>query len=134
MGYATTTTGYVTDVTKTKDRRTLKSEYINGSYVNIFQDVDTTVERFVGLSSSDANTVCTRSSTSTLDNVTRQYLGGIRVTVGSGTARTWLQIFGCWGTEVTSQKVRDAESNLYSVTVTTRDYTISVPGFTPTYF
>lgn len=128
MGYATTTTGHVDPISVSKDRRLLKSDYINGIFTNVFQNTTTTVEQYRGLSQTDAESVCVSSTSSTLSGVTRSYLGGVRVTIASGMTRTWFTVMGCWGTEVSSVLSRDSDSHLFSVTKTTKTMTIDVPG------
>ena len=127
MGYATTTTGHVGETDRTKERRYLKSEVVNGTFVNVFQDVQTSTDVYRGLSKTDAESLCTSSSSSTLGSTTRNYLGGVRVTVGSGTSSTWFTLYGCWGTEISSKMVKDGDSHLYDVVRTARTMNITVP-------
>lgn len=130
MGYSTTSTGLVGVTDVSKEHATLKSEVINGTFVNVFQTADVSTTVYRGLSRSDAESVCTRSYSSTLGGTTRTYLGGIKVTVANGGASTWFSVFGCWGTEVTSRMAQDGDSHLFNVTVTTKVLNVTVPSAT----
>lgn len=72
------------------------------------------------------------SETSTLNGVTRNYLGGATLTQNApqGSPSAWCWSAGCWGTKVTTSLNRIGDTNLYHVTKTTVVYTVSGSGNT----
>lgn len=92
---------------------------INNNYCRLIQTTTTTTETWVGLKYSDADSVCVASETSVLNGVTRNYLGGARITVSASGVSQWATIEGCWGTKISSQLSRMGDTNLYMVTKTT---------------
>ena len=125
--YATTTTGHHPHITVQKDSRVVLQMTINNSTGVIRQDITRTEEKWVGLSYTDASSVCTSSETSTLDNTTRQYLGGAKLTF-TGVGTYWNTVENCWGTRVTSQLQQMGETNLYQVNKITEEMTVSLVG------
>lgn len=126
--YATTTTGHRPHVTVSKDTRVLQSMNISSTYCRLIQSTTTTTEVWLGLSYADAQSVCVASETSTLGGTTRDFLGGARITVGSGGTSIWTTIEGCWGTKVSSQLSRMGDTNCYQVTRTTQEFVVSNNG------
>lgn len=90
----------------------------------------TTTETWLGLSYTDAESVCVASESSTLNGVTRSYLGSAKITVSTGGVSVWNTIDGCWGTKVTSQLSRMGDNNCYQVTRTTTEMTVTNAGGT----
>ena len=126
--FATTSTGHREHVTVSKASRVVQAISMNGTFCRLIQSTVTTTETWQGLSYSDAESVCTASESSTLNNVTRSYLGAAKITVGSGGASLWTTIFDCWGTKVTSQLSRMGDTNCYEVTRTTQKMTVANNG------
>lgn len=126
--YASTSTGHRPHVTVAREKKVIQSMNINNEYCRLIQTSETTTETWVGLSYSDADSVCVASETSTLYGTTRQYLGGAKITVASGGVSIWATIEGCWGTRVTSQLSRMGDTNLYAVTKTTTVMTVTNAG------
>ena len=125
--YATTTTGHHPHITVSKDSRVVLQMSINNNTGVIRQDTTRTEEKWVGLSYTDALSVCTASETSTLDNTTRQYLGGAKLTF-TGVGTYWNTVENCWGTRVTSQLQKMGETNLYQVSKITEEMTVEKVG------
>lgn len=90
----------------------------------------TTTETWTGLLKDDAIELCKASTSSTKDGVERPYLGGVKITVGGSGAYTWATIEECWGTQVTSSIQRIGDTNLYDVTTTTTEMTVTASGGT----
>lgn len=128
--YATTTTGHREHVTVNKDTRVIQSMSINSTWCRLVQTTTTTTETWTGLSYTDASGVCTASESSVLNGTTRAYLGAARITVASGGVSQWATIEGCWGTKVSSQLSRMGDTNLYQVTRTTQEMTVTNDGGT----
>lgn len=126
--YATTSTGHREHVTVSKESRVLQAMNINSTYCRLIQTSTTTTETWVGLSYTDANTVCTASESSVLDGTTRAYLGGAKITVSASGSTIWATIEGCWGTKVTSQLSRMGDTNCYQVTKTTQELAVTNNG------
>lgn len=125
--YATTTTGHHPHITISKDSRVVLMMNINNGTGVIRQNVIRTEEQYVGLSYSDALSVCTASETSTLNNTTRNYLGGAKLTF-AGIGTYWNTVENCWGTRVTSQLQKMGDTNLYQVSVITEEMTVTKVG------
>ena len=100
--FASTTTGHREHVSVQRDVKVLQSMSINNSYCRLIQTTETTTETWVGLSYNDANGVCVASESSTLNGVTRAYLGGARISVSVSGVTNWATIEGCWGTKISS--------------------------------
>ena len=126
--YATTTTGHREHVTVSKTSKVLQAMAINNNYCRLVQTTTTTTEEWLGLSYTDAQSVCVASETSTLGGVTRNYLGSAKITVTTSGASTWATIDGCWGTKVTSQLSRMGDTNCYQVTKTTEQMSVTNYG------
>ena len=126
--YATTTTGHREHVSKSADTRVLQAMSINSNYCRLIQMTTTTTETWVGLSYTDANALCVASETSTLNGYTRSYLGGAKISVSGTGVTTWATIEGCWGTKVVTQIQRMGDTNLYQVSRTTTEYTVTNNG------
>lgn len=130
--YATTTTGHREHVSVNKDSRVLQLMNISGNQCRLIQSTVTTTETWLGLSYADASSVCVASESSTLDNVTRNYLGSAKITFSSGGVSVWNTCDGCWGTKVTSQLSRMGDNNCYQVVRTTTEMEVSNVGGTLT--
>lgn len=126
--YATTTTGHREHITVNKTTKVLQAMAINNNYCRLVQTTTTTTEEWLGLSYTDAQSVCVASETSTLGAVTRNYLGSAKITVRTSGASTWATIDGCWGTKVTSQLSRMGDTNCYQVTKTTEQMSVTNYG------
>ena len=130
--YATTTTGHKPHVSSSVDTKVVQQLIVWGNIDGtITQKAETTVEEWDGLSYDDAHGLMVASETSTLNGVTRNYLGGATLTqnVSSGPA-AYCWATGCWGTKVTTSYNKMGETNLYHVTKTTVVYTVSGSGNT----
>lgn len=110
-------------VRKSTDYRTLRLFAIGQAQGVISQKTVSTEETWTGLSRSDAEDLCVASVSSTLSGVTRNYLGGIKVRIGSGGVTAWAEADECWGRRVTTSIQRIGDTNLYSVSRTTEDMT-----------
>lgn len=128
--YATTTTGHRQHVTVDKSSKVLQAMSINNTYCRLMQSTVTTTEEWLGLNYTDAQSVCTASESSTLNGVTRNYLGSAKISVATSGASTWATIDGCWGTKVTSQLSRMGDTNHYQVKTTTEVMTVTNAGGT----
>lgn len=128
MGFATKETGHVARLRRTTERRTLKAEVVLGAYVQVLQRAVTETEEWRGLSWADAVSLDVNEDSSTLGGVSRAWLGGVRVTVSSGTASQWFTVFACRGTEVRTDIARVGDTALFDVSRRTTTYTVSVPG------
>ena len=62
--YATTTTGHREHVSVNKDKKVLQAVNINNTFCRLIQTTTTTQEMWVGLSYSDADSVCIASESS----------------------------------------------------------------------
>ena len=62
---------------------------------------------------------------STLNGVTRPYLGDARLTSQGG---AYVTAIGCWGVKVNSTLSKTGDTNLYEVTVTTTELTVRGTG------
>lgn len=124
--YATTTTGYIPHINKTKDTKIVADlSYWGSTWGHILQDTTTTVDRYVGLSYSDALSLLTSTEESTLGGVTRQHLGDARLTSEGG---AYVTAIGCWGLKVTSAIQKMGDTNLYEVTRTTTELSVRGTG------
>jgi hypothetical protein len=85
--YATTTTGYHPNVSKNKDTKVLQALSINNNYVRLIQTSTTTTEEWLGLSYTDANSLCIASERSNLNGVTRNYLGSARIEISTSAVK-----------------------------------------------
>lgn len=130
--YANTTNGHREHVAVSKDIKVLQAISMNNTYCRLIQSSVTTTEVWLGLSYTDASSVCVASEQSTLNGTTRNYLGSAKIQVGSGGASLWTTIDGCWGTKVTSQLSRMGDNNCYQVTKTTQELTVTNDGGTLT--
>ena len=117
--YANTTNGHREHVNKSKDSRVVLSMLISGTSGVIVQTTETTIETWTGLNYTDANGLLLASETSNLNGTPRNYLGGAKLTVGSGGVSAWNTIEHCWGTKVSSSLQRMGDTNLYAVQRTT---------------
>ena len=126
--YATTTTGHREHVTVNKTTRVLQAMSINNNYCRLVQTTTTTTEEWRGLNYTDAQSVCVASETSTLNGVTRSYLGSAKISVTATASTSWATIDGCWGTKVTSQLSRMGDTNCYQVTKTTEQMSVTNYG------
>ena len=130
--YANTTNGHRPHVSSSVDTKVVQQLIVWGNIDGtITQKAETTVEEWYGLSYTDANNLMEASETSTLNGVTRNYLGGATLAQAHGypvAAYCWAT--GCWGTKVTTTLNRMGDTNLYHVTKTTVDYTVYGSGDT----
>lgn len=126
--YATTTTGHREHTTVNKATRVLQAMSINNNYCRLVQTTTTTTEEWRGLNYADAQSVCVASETSTLNGVTRNYLGSAKISVTATASTAWATIDGCWGTKVTSQLSRMGDTNCYQVTKTTEQMSVTNYG------
>lgn len=126
--YATTETGHREHVSTSKSSKVIQAMNINGMYCRLIQTSDVTTEEWLGLNYSDAQSVCVASESSSLNGVTRPYLGSARISVSSGGASQWATVSGCWGTRVTSQLQRMGDTNCYHVTRTTEILSVTNSG------
>lgn len=124
--YATTTTGYISNVSKTKDTKIVADlTYWGNTWGHILQDTTVTVDRWVGLSYSDAVSLLTSTEESTLGGVTRQHLGDARLSSEGG---AYVTAIGCWGVKVTSTIQKMGDTNLYEVSRTTTELAVRGTG------
>lgn len=128
--YATTTTGHREHVTVNKSTKVLQGLNLVNTYCRLIQTTSTTTEEWRGLNYADAMSVCTSSETSTLNGVTRPYLGSAKLSVSSGGQSRWATIDGCWGTRISSQLSRMSDTNCYEVKKTTEVMTVTNYGGT----
>ena len=128
--YATTTTGKREHVQQSKDSRVILAMHISGVEARIIQTTETTVDEYLGLSYTDAQSLCTASESSTLNGTTRAYLGSAKLTVSTGGTSVWNTVEACFGTRITSQLSRMGDTNHYRVTKTTQVMTITNSGGT----
>lgn len=120
--YATTTTGYMPNVSKTKDTKIVADlTYWGNTWGHIVQDTTVTIDKWVGLSYSDALSLLTSTEESTLNGVTRPFLGDARLISEGG---AYVTAIGCWGLNVTSAIQKMGDTNLYEVTRTTTDFSV----------
>ena len=128
--YANTTNGHRTNVSKSVDTKVVQQLIVWGNIDGtITQKAETTVEEWFGLSYTDANNLIEASETSTLNGVTRNYLGGATLTQNHGfpvAAYCWAT--GCWGKKITTTINRMGDTNLYHVQKTTTEYTVYGSG------
>lgn len=125
MGYATD--GHRDKVRVQKNQRVIRQMNLNGWQAVIIQNETVSEETWVGLSQTEAENYCVASESSTLNGVTRNYLGGCTV---SNTTPFLASVIAtsCWGTRVQSQMQRMGDTNLYQVTKTTTDYDVYAPS------
>lgn len=124
--YATTTTGYIPHVSKTKDTKIVANlTYWGNTWGNILQDTTVTIDRWVGLSYSDAQSLLVSTEESTLNGVTRPFLGDARLISEGG---AYVTAIGCWGLKVTSAIQKMGDTNLYEVTRTTTEFSVRGTG------
>lgn len=124
--YATTTTGYIPHVSKTKDTKIVADlSYWGNTWGNIVQDTTVTVDKYVGLAYGDALNLLTSTEESTLNGVTRQHLGDARLISEGG---AYVTAIGCWGIKRNSSISKTGDTNLYEVTITTTDMSVSGTG------
>lgn len=119
-------------VRKSIDYRTLKLLAIGSAQGVLSQKIETTEETWTGLSKSDAVALCIASVSSVLNGTTRQYLGGVKITVGGGGITTWATIDECWGTRVKTNIQRMGDTNMYFVSRTTEVMNVYGKGGTIT--
>ena len=128
--YANTTNGHRPNVSKSVDTKVVQQLIVWGNIDGtITQKAETTVEEWYGLSYTDANNLIEASETSTLNGVTRNYLGGATLTQNAGypvSAYCWAT--GCWGKKITTAINRMGDTNLYHVQKTTTEYTVYGSG------
>ena len=123
--YANTSTGHIEHVSGSQDTKVLQLLVIWQTVAGaIIQDSTTTVEEWVGLSYDDAMSVVESYERSTLNDVTRNYLGNAVLTYHG----SWIRCVSCWGTKVTSTFSRMSGTNCYQVTKTTTVYTARGTG------
>ena len=118
--YATTTTGHREHVQKSIDSRVILAMHISGTDARVTQTTTTTTEEWLGLSYSDAETLCTAS----------ENLGGVKLTVSSGGVSAWNTVEGCRGTRVSTQISRMGDTNHYRVVKTTQEMVCANTGGT----
>ena len=124
--YATTTTGYIPHINKTKDTKIVADlTYWGSTWGHIVQDTIVTVDKYVGLSYSDALSLLTSTEESTLNGVTRPFLGDARLISEGG---AYVTAIGCWGVKVNSTLSKTGETNTYEVTVTTTELNVRGTG------
>lgn len=124
--YATKTTGYIPNVSKTKDTKIVANlTYWGNTWGNILQDTTVTIDRWIGLSYSDAQSLLVSTEESTLNGVTRPFLGDARLISEGG---AYVTAIGCWGLKVTSAIQKMGDTNLYEVTRTTTDLSVRGTG------
>lgn len=124
--YATKTTGYSPHVNKTKDTKIVANlAYWGSIWGNIVQDTTVTVDRYVGLSYADALSLLTSTEESTLNGVTRPFLGDARLISEGG---AYVTAIGVWGVKVNSTLSKTGDSNLYEVQITTTELTVRGTG------
>ena len=126
--YATTSSGHREHVQVQKDSRTLQTLAMGSKIAKLTQSIVTTTEVWLGLSYADAQTVCIASESSTLNGVTRSYLGTAKFSLQYGTSTYWAINEGCWGTKITSQLSRMGDTNCYQVTKTTQELSVQNYG------
>lgn len=130
--YATTETGHKPHISGSVDTKVIQQLIVWGNIDGtITQTANTIVEEWDGLSYDSVQNIYEASETSTLNGQTRNYLGGAILTQAQGypvAAYCWAT--GCWGTKVTTSFNRMGETNLYHVTKTTIEYTVSGSGNT----
>lgn len=132
--YGTKENTHRQNVSVSSDTKTLKIFAIGSAQGCINQTTVTTLETWAGLSYSDASSLIESSETSVLNGITRQYLGGVRLTIGGGGVTAWAEVDQCWGTRITTSIQRMSDTNLYSVQKQTQVMTISTGGTgTPVY-
>lgn len=124
--YANTTNGYRPHVTVSKEKRVIQQVVLNSTYCRLIQSITSTTEEWYGLSYADASSVCTASESS--DG--RPYLGSAKLTVSSGMVSQYATVDGCWGTRITSQMQRMGNTNLYQVSKTTQELSVTNAGGT----
>ena len=128
--YATTTNGHRPHISKSVDTKVVQQLIVWGNIDGtITQKAETTVEEWNGLSYTDASNLMEASETSTLNGITRNYLGGATLTQNQGypvAAYCWAT--GCWGTKKTTTLNRMGDTNLYHVQKTTVVYTVYGSG------
>lgn len=122
--YATTTTGHREHVTVSKSTKVLQAMAINNNFCRLVQTTTQTTEEWLGLSYTDALSVCVASESSTLDGTTRNYLGSAKISVSGPTATQYAYVDGCWGTRISSQLSRMGETNCYQVTKNIEEMTV----------
>ena len=122
MGYANKNAVHRTVVSGNKDTKVINQLIVWNNLVDvIIQDQTTTVDTWVGLSYSDANSLFEASETSN----GRPYLGSAVLTFAPETGGGgWIRSPACWGTKTTTQIQRIGDTNLYSVTKTTTVYDV----------
>ena len=124
--YATKENGYIPNVSKTKDTKIVADlTYWGNTWGHILQDTTVTVDRYVGLSYSDALSLLTSTEESTLNGVTRYHLGDARLISEGG---AYVTAIGCWGVKVTSAIQKMGDTNLYEVTKTTTELSVRGTG------
>ena len=100
--YANTTTGKREHVQKSKDSKVLQLMRFGSAQGRIVQTIESSTTTYVGLNYTDANGLLAQAGeSSTLNNVTRAFLGSAKLTVSSGGGSSWATVDNCWGTKVT---------------------------------
>lgn len=125
MGFATVETGHQT-ASKGGDVRIIRTEVLGGTLVNVYQTTVTETERYVGLTETDAKNLASTGS----GGLVKSNLGGVRITVSSGTASYWFSIFGCRGTIETATASRDGDSELWVVNYQKQTLSVTADGGT----
>lgn len=124
--YATKETGYIPHTTKDKDTKIVADlSYWGNIWGRIVQDTTVTVDRYVGLSYSDALSLLVSKEESTLNGVTRPYFGDARLKSEGG---AYVTAIGCWGVKVKPTLSKMGDTNLYEVTITTTEYSVRGTG------
>ena len=77
------------------------------------------------MSYSDALSLLTSTEESTLNGVTRPFLGDARLISEGG---AYVTAIGCWGVKVNSTLSKTGETNTYEVTVTTTELNVRGTG------
>lgn len=125
MGYADTTSGHITTA-QSGEVAIIRTEMILNQLINVIQTTVTQKEQYRGL---DETTAKTLASTGT-GGLISQNLGGIKVTVSSGTATVYFIVYGCRGTIATASASRDSDSHLWNVDYELKTLTCTASGGT----
>ena len=115
-------------VKKSSDTRVIRRLQISSTSGVIIQTTTTTEETWVGLSKSDALTLCVSSETSVLNGTTRPYLGAAKITIETSGMSMWATEESCWGTKISTSIQRMSDTNLYQVSRTTVEMDVSNSG------
>lgn len=115
-------------VSVSKDTRVLQMQIGDDIQTCLTQDTTTTTETWTGLTYADASSLLTSWQNSTLNGVTRNYLGGARVSYTIGLSTYWNTVDSCWGSEGNTSINRINDTHLYSVQRTTNEHVVHLGG------